>query len=594
MTSDDLDPITLAVVQGALDSTIKYMTEVVRNTARSVTVAIGHDFSTTLFGVFEGQPVMVCQGEDQPVHLGVLVGKLKLGAAYFGDDIAPGDVMYHNDPGTGGNHLPDFSMYRPIFFDGELFAWAAVTAHMPEIGGPVPGGYNPDAENLFSEGLRVPHVKLSDAGKMRKDVWDFVVCNMRTPETTRADMGALLSALNAVEPRMTELCEKFGLATVRQCLGRIVGRAEEMAREEILAMPDGIYTGSDTMEGDARDSGDITIDCTLRIAGDEVHIDLSGPPQTRNNLNSYKSNTISAAYWAFLSALKPGMPVNEGLYAPLHVEVGAEGSIINPVAPAASYACTGVTFGTIFSAVCEALSKANPERSCAAWLYQNTVTLCGTDPRDGEPYSYMSHLMSKGGGGAYHGRDGGHMWGIAAAGGANMTGEIELLEFRLPIHVVRHQLLPDSGCPGRWRGGCGVDLEIESEGSECIVTRTGGGIRYAPTSRDGGGSPMDVQDRLNRVSIVHPSGKTEDFPLHSLRRLEAGDRLVGRVAGGGAVGPAWERDLEAIVTDVRTGLVTRERALEEYGVAFEGDESLVIDEAKTRRLRRRLAREANH
>ena len=590
MTNDEIDPITLAVVGGAMDSTIRYMTEIVRNTARSVTVAIGHDFSTTLFGVFDGVPTMVCQGEDQPVHLGVLLRKLKVGAAYFGDDIRSGDVMYHNDPGTGGNHLPDFSMYRPIFFAGELFAWAAVTAHMSEIGGPVPGGYNPDAENLFSEGLRVPHVKLSDAGKMREDVWDFVVCNMRTPETTRADMGAMLSALNAVEPRMTELCEKFGLETVRRCMGRVVDRAEEMAREQIRAMPDGTYTGCDSMEGDTRGSGDITIDCTLRIEADRMHVALSGPPQTRSFLNSYKSNTISAVYWAYLSALEPGMPVNEGLYAPLDVDVGPEGSIINPIPPAASYACTGVTFGVMFSAVCQALSQANPERACAAWLYQNTVSFGGTDPRDGEPFSYMSHLMSKGGGGAYHGRDGGHMWGIAAAGGANMTGEIEQLEFRLPILIARHELLPDSGCPGRWRGGCGAELDIEIQCDECVVTRTGGGIRYAPASRLEGGSPRDAADRVNRVWIRHPSGETEDFPLHSLRRLGAGDRVLGRVAGGGGVGPPWQRDLEAVEADVETGLVARERAREEYGVAFAGDDTLTVDREETRRLRRALAR----
>lgn len=587
MKNEDLDPITLAVVGGALDSTVRYMTEIVRNTARSATISIGHDFSTTLFGVFDGVPAMVCQGEDQPVHLGVLIRKLKLGAAYFGADIAPGDVMYHNDPGTGGNHLPDFSMYRPLFFDGELFAWAAITAHMPEIGGPVPGGYNPDAENLFSEGLRVPHIKLCDAGKMRHDIWDFVVCNVRTPEATRADMGAMFSALSMAEPRMTELCEKFGLQTVRRCLRRIVKRAEEMARDEILAMPDGTYSGSDTLEGDARGSGDLTIRCTLRIDGDRMDVALAGPPQTRSFLNSYQSNSISAVYWAYLSSLGGGMPVNEGLYAPLHVDIGPPGTIVNPTPPAASYACTGVTFGVVFSAVCEALSIANPERACAAWLYQNTVQFGGTDPRDGEPYAYMSHLMSKGGGGAYSGRDGGHMWGIAAAGGANMTGEIELLELRVPMHFARHELLPDSGGPGRWRGGCGADLEMEIRDPECVATRTGGGILYTPASRLQGGTRVDAVERLNRVWIRRASGEREEFPLHSLRRLSAGDRVYGKVSGGGGVGPPWERDPKAVEADVTSGLVTVEKAREEYGVAFARDgDMLCIDEERTEQLRR--------
>ena len=591
MNNPILDPITLAVVSGSMSSTVKYMTEIIRNTARSATIAIGHDFSTTLFGVFDDVPVMVRQGDDQPVHLGVLIHKMKIAAAYFGDDIAPGDIMCHNDPPTGGNHLPDVSWYRPIFYAGKLFAWAAVTAHLPETGGPVPGGFNPDAETLFAEGLRIPHVKLCDAGKMRKDVWNFILTNLRTPEATDADMGAMVSALNAAESRLTELCEKFGLETVHQCMRRVVDRATEIAREEVLAIPDGTYCGRDTMEGSTLPGDDITIECALRVEGDQMYVALSGPPQTLNSLNSYKSNSISAVYWAYLSAFRPGIPVNEGLYDPLHVDIGPEGSILNPVGPVASYASTGATFGLVFSAVCQAFSQAIPERACAAWCYQNTVTFAGVDPRDGETFVYMTHLMSKGGGGAYHGRDGGHLWGLPAAGGANMTGEIELLEFRLPIRIVRHELLPDSGCPGQWRGGCGAELEIEVQCPECIVTRTGSGVRNAPASCLGGGSPLDGDIRIHKAWIRKTSGKTEELPLHSLRRLEAGDHVFGEVAGGGGVGPAWQREPHLVEADVRAGLVTTAKAEEEYGVAFSPD-GVSYDSERTRSLRTALASRA--
>ena len=127
--------------------------------------------------------------------------------------------MFQNDPATGGNHFPDVTMYKPIFFEGELFAWAAVTVHVPETGGPVAGGYNPDAQTFFGEGLRVPHVKLSDAGKMRNDVWDLILSNLRTPLAQRGDMGAMLSALNGAEPRLIELCQKYSLPMVNT-LGR--------------------------------------------------------------------------------------------------------------------------------------------------------------------------------------------------------------------------------------------------------------------------------------------------------------------------------------------------------------------------------------
>jgi N-methylhydantoinase B len=588
VNTSPVDPITLAVVGGALSSTIRYMTEIIRNTARSATIAIGHDFSTTLFGVFDGIPVMVCQGEDQPVHLGVLIHKMKLGAAFFGDDIAPGDVMYHNDPPTGGNHLPDVSMYRPIFFDGKLFAWAAVTAHMSDTGGPVAGGFNPDADSLFAEGLRIPHIKLCDAGQMRKDIWNLILCNMRTPETTDADMGAMLSALNGAHARLVELCNKFGMATLHDCMRRVVERAEEIARSEIAQIPDGTYRARDIMERSKEPGDDIEIECTLRVQGDEMFVELSGPPQTLNTLNSYRSNTVSACYWAFLSAMKPDIPVNEGLYAPLHVDIGPPGSIINPVAPAATYACTGATFGLLFSVVCHALSHAIPERACANWCYQNTVNLAGIDPRDGQPFAYMTHLMSKGGGGAYYGHDGGHLWGLPAAGGANMTGEIELLEFRLPIHVVRHELLTDSAVPGRWRGGCGADVEFEIQCPECIITRTGSGVRHPPSSRLDGGSPLDPSLRVHKVWVQTGSAKPEELHLHSLRHLHAGDRVLGAVAGGGAVGAPWERQLEAVIADRRANFISVENAAKEYGVIFNSD-GLTIDHEETERQRQKMS-----
>jgi N-methylhydantoinase B len=434
-------------------------------------------------------------------------------------------------------------------------------------------------------------VKLCDAGKMRQDVWNLILSNVRTPEAMGADMGAMVSALNVADTRLTVLCEKFGLETVHQCMRRVVDRAKEIAREEVLAIPDGTYRGSDVMEGSAHGADDIRIECTVHVAGDRMHVTLSGPPQTSNSLNSYRSNTISAVYWAYLSALRPGIPVNEGLYAPLDVDIGPAGSLLNPAGPVATYASTGATYALVFSAVCQALSQAIPERACAAWCYQNTVTFAGVDPRDGQSFAYMSHLMSKGGGGAYHGRDGGHLWGLPAAGGANMTGEIELLEFRLPIRIVRHELLADSGCPGTWRGGCGAALEIEVQCAEGIVTRTGSGVRHAPASRLGGGSSLDPSIRVHRVWVRHVSGSTEELPLHSLRRLEAGDRVFGEVAGGGGVGPAWQRDLQAVEADVRTGLVTAQKAEEEYGVAFNPD-GLGIDLDRTRNLRNALAHRA--
>ena len=589
-TNDDLSPITLSVVSGTLETTITEMSDIITRTARSVVIAIGRDYSTTLLGQLDGIPIMVALGDNQPVHLGDLLLKVKEGAKYFGSDMSPGDVIMQNDPATGGNHFPDISIYKPIFIGEELVAWAAVTCHIPEVGGPVPGGFNPEAETLFAEGIRIPHVKIVDSGKSREDVWNFIVTNVRTPETMRGDMGAMVSAVNTGERRIIELCEKYGVAMVQRCMRRLVERAEKASRAEIREMHDGVYKGSAVMEGDGRGSGDIKIECTLEIKGDEIYVDFSAPQQTKSDINSYKNNSLSAVYLAFITSLSPGVPLNEGLYRPLQVNLGSEGTVINAAAPAACYTSTGPTYGLVFDAVTDALSKANPERACARWSYVHVVSFNGVDPRDGEPFSYLSHFASEGGGGAYYGHDGGHLWGCISTAGASTTGDVELVEFRVPIHVHRLELLPDSGCPGKWRGGLGSVLDVEVQCDDCLVTVTGAGSQFAPASRLGGGSSINNQPRLNQKLVRHPSGETEELPLRAMAMLQSGAHLGGQMGGGGAVGPPWERDLEAVEEDVHNGFVSLQRAREEYGVVID-EPTLTVDLEQTRTLRETLSRQ---
>ena len=579
-----VDPITLSVVAGVLENTIKEMATVVTHTARSVTTTLGRDFSNTLFGMLDGVPTMVCQGEDIPAHLGVLMHKVKVGAAHFGPDINPGDVMIHNDPPTGGNHLPDYSIYKPIFLDGELFAWSAGTVHLTETGGPVPGGYNPDADSLFGEGLRVPHVKLVDGGRTRQDIWDFILCNVRTPLDYRGDLDAMLIALNTAERRLLGLCEKYSAETVRECLRQLVDRAEAAARDQIREMPDGVYEGRSIMEGEGTGFDDLEGRCTVRIEGDEMHVQLHSPPQAKNFLNSYENNTLSAVYFAFLSSLAPGIPINEGLYRPLHVDLGPRGTLFNAAEPAPCGTSTGTTFALAFDAVADALAQVNPTRAGGAWSYPNTNIFSGVDPRDGVPFTYLSHVSTLGGGGAYWGVDGGPIWGAITNAGSASTGDVELLEFKVPIHIHRHELRTDSACPGKWRGGLGSVLDIEVQCEESVVSLTGGGSRFAPASRLGADSGYDTRLRLNRKWVLHPSGVTEEFPIRTVRKLERGDRVVGRLTGGGGVGPAWERDPLAVEADVRNGFVSLEKAREEYGVAI-NPITLRVDPGATQSLR---------
>ena len=554
-------PITLAAVAGTLDSAIREMTITMRRVAMSPVLAIGNDFSNA---ILDGQARMLIQGQDQPVHIGAMMFACNEVARYFGDDIAPGDVIYHNDPRTGGSHLQDMTIYKPVFFEGELMFWVLNRSHMNETGGPLAGGYNPLAEEIWAEGLRISPVKLYDRGKAQRDVIDLLLTNFRTRRQFSGDFGAQLAASTLAERRLVHLLERYGVKTTKECLNSLLDRAERMMRAEITLMPDGQYEGHAIIEDDRHGSGDLEISATVTIRGDTVSVALEAPPQTRSYINSYSANSMSAVYLGLISYTSPDMPHNEGMYRPVNVDLGPIGTVINASEPAACSLSTSVPFAHILEAVRTAFAKALPDRSGGGWAKICHDGFAGVDPNTGEAYAYLSHLTSWGGGGAFWGQDGEPAVGPLEVAGAATTGEVELIEYMLPFQVNRHELRPDSACPGRWRGGWGLVVEIEPIEHDTQLTILGDAMTYPSPSVLGGGSADDVH-RIFQRWIIAPAG-TERLKLHSVQKLPAGSVLRIFTAGGGGVGPPSDRSLDAVLADFRSGLLSADAALSEYGV----------------------------
>ena len=578
---DDVDPITLAVVAGLVDSTLREMTITMRRAAMSPVLAIGNDFSNC---IADGEARMVAQGQDQPVHLGALIFAVKEVADYFGADLAPGDAIYHNDPRTGGSHLPDMTLYKPVFYEDELLFWTINRSHMNETGGPVAGGYNPLATEIWAEGLRISPVKLYERGEPRRDVIDLLLTNFRTRRQFLGDLGAQLAACTLAERRLMALVEKYGKGQVKQCLTLILDRAEQMMREEIRQMPDGEYHGRAIVEDNGHGLGDLEIHCQVRIEGDEMHIRLDAPPTVPSYINSYPPNTMSAVYLGVLTFVNPDMPHNEGLYRPIKVDLGEPGTLVNAVEPAASGLSTSTPMDNIADAVRDALAQALPQQAGGGWAHSCVNSLFGIDPRHGEPYAYYSHATGWGSGGAFWGQDGEPCVGPLNAGGGAMTGDIEAIEHAVPIHVLRYELNPDSGCPGRWRGGLGSVFEFIIVDHEAELTQFGAGLKHPALSVLGAGSPYD-HERVHRKYILRgPEGAPERLDQNCVRTIDAGERMLIYCAGGGGAGDPFERDLVMMAEDVRNGYVTPERARDEYGVAVDPNR-FVVDEMATQALR---------
>jgi N-methylhydantoinase B len=577
------DPITLAVVSGALTSIVREMSVVIERTARSPVVALSHDYSNAVYTTANGYPEMIVQGHDQPCHLGGMLSSVKSVAERCRDELAPGDVVVGNDPELNGTHLPDIDVIQPIFFEDRVVGWACSRAHEVDIGGPNPGGYNPLAADIYAEGLRIPPIKLVDRGRVREDVWSLILANVRSPHLLRGDMGAQLSAVRIATRRVQELFEKYGPDSVEGSMAELLDRAERLMRAQIASMPEGVYTGGQWIQEDGRGAPDALVGCSVEVRGDEMKISLESPPACKSYRNSYGGLTTGAVYYGVISALEPGLPINEGLYRPLEVDLGPRGTMLNAEHPAACAMSTGDIWSTVFDSVCDAMSKVVPERACAGWTRVAIFEVAGTDPRYGQHYSGLLHVALMGGSGAVHGLDGGGLWGVISTGGASTTGDIELLEFRFPLHFFEHELRCDSACPGRWRGAVGATVQFEPLGHSAALTHVGDGTKFPPPSRLGGGSPRDAE-RVHRKFIVEHDGRREPIPLHSLKTAEAGQRVLVLLPGGGAVGAAFERDPELVRHDVEAGFVSLEAAREEYRVVLEPT-SLTLDEAATAELR---------
>eukprot|EP01030_Chromulinospumella_sphaerica_P019623 gene19623-19519_t len=354
-----VDPITLAVVRGALETAQREMTITLEKTGRSSVFNLAHDYSNALF---DHLPEMILQGQDIPIHLGSLIPAMKCVAGFFGDDVQEGDVIYHNDPAYMGSHILDCCMYKPVFYQGELVFWAVCKGHLTDIGGPVPAGYNPDAREIYAEGLRIPPVKLWSQGKRREDVINLLLTNMRARAYQEGDLNAQYGACNVGERHLLELLDRYGVAQVRACIAELKDMADRHMRALLREVPDGLYSGTAVLEDSGHGLGELSITAQVEIRGDEAHILIESPPQVPYFINSYAGNSVSGVYLGLMMFAQVPPPYNEGLYRCVSVDLGPPGTLCNAQEPAPHVNSTTTPMETLADAVRQALEQAAPDR----------------------------------------------------------------------------------------------------------------------------------------------------------------------------------------------------------------------------------------
>lgn len=576
--STSVDPITLAVVRGALETAQREMTLTLEKTGRSSVFNLAHDYSNALFDHY---PEMILQGQDIPIHLGSLIPAMKEIANYFGDDIHEGDVIYHNDPAYKGSHILDCCMYKPVFYEGELVFWAVCKGHLTDIGGPVPAGYNPDAKEIYAEGLRIPPVKLWDKGERREDVINLLLTNMRARRDQEGDMNAQYGACRVGERNLIALLDKYGVKQIKSCIAELKNMADRQMRSLIEAVPDGEYFGSAVLEDSGHGYGEMEITSKVTIKGDHVHIEVQSPPQIPYFINSYEGNSMSGVYLGLMMFAQLPPPYNEGLYRCVSVDLGKKGTLCNAEEPAPHVNCTTTPMETLTDAVRKALEQAAPERVTASWGHASGINIAGIDPRTGEQYVTMVLASIISGAGATQVMDGWHACGPLCCFGALSSGDIELLEYSYPIIIRRYGLIQDSGGAGMYRGGSGTVWEVEPIDHDMTVVAFGEG-RQIPTMGAAGAVNQILEPKLGRLVVKGET--TEVHKTNTILTLKPGQKVANFNPGGGGFGDPKSRSAEAVLIDYQNGLVSIEGAAKEYGVVI-NPTAMRVDSKATSALR---------
>lgn len=542
-----VDPLTLAVVQGALQEITTEMDAAFKSTAFSPIIAEGNDLASGIYQAQTGE--VISQGEESlPLFVAVMqdTAKYVLRSIEGRRSFDPGDVYIVNYPYFGGTHLMDVKMVMPYFANGELFALLANTGHWPDIGGSVPGGFAGHATEVYQEGLVLPAVRLYRAGELDEEMQQLILENIRVPRPRIGDMHAQYTSLRLGADRLDALVDRYGTAVLDGAIAEMFDRAEAVMRSHIADFPDGVYDYLDHMDSDGVDPDPLNIDLRLTVSGSDMTMDFSrSSPACKGPFNSGLSSTNSACHVA-LKHVFPDVPINAGSFKPVRIVV-PETCFLNAKPPRPVSGATAEVSQRIIDVTFGALAQAEPEKVTAGSFSSTiNVTVGGHDEEIGE---YVLYLYFGGGYGGHSGSDG-ISNGCSLQSTARMT-PMEIYEQRYPYRVRHFRIREGSGGYGRQRGGYGVDMAIELLRGSAVVSLLGDRGLFPPRGLLGGedGACTQFQIRRKNGEIYRPPAVTKDERIP----LEAGDIIEVCSAGGAGYGPASERAPEDRETDRLAG-----------------------------------------
>ena len=550
-----MDAVTLAILKGRLEQIADEMDATLFRTAFNPIIAEAHDASHGIYDAKTGETLI--QGKSGlPIFVGVMAFAVKAVIDKVSKDghLQEGDVFIFNDPYDGGTHLSDFRLVKPIFRNGEVFCYLASVGHWHDVGGNVPGNYNPEARESFQEGMLIPPVKLFEAGVMKQDIVDILSANSRLPNSLYGDLNGQINALDLGQERLHALLDEYSEDTILDALSALRGRAEQMMREHLLQL------GSNKLHVEDYLDNDGVTDTALKLALDMTITDSGGlimdfsrsSSACDGPVNISRSTTIAATYVA-LKHIFTDVPANAGVLKPVEFII-PENSFLSVRAPKPVGGYTE-TILRLIDVVFQCFQHVAPEKvNGCAYGTINALSLAGYR-KNGSRWVMFSFF---GGGHGGHPEGDGLNHGNAPISTATIP-PLEILEAAYPVQFTQWALRPDSGGEGENRGGLGAIYEIELLEEEATGFLFGERGKYAPQGVVGGG--QGAQNIFSYDSNESDAENGKKYPPLISKitgiPLKKGQRVRLETPGGGGYGDVKKRSKARIDYDLKQGYVTQ-------------------------------------
>ena len=553
MTNAKMDPVTLAILKGRLEQIADEMDATLFRSAFNPIIAEAHDASHGIYDAQTGETLV--QGKSGlPIFVGVMAFAVKAVIDKVARDggLQPGDVFIFNDPYDGGTHLSDFRLVKPIYRNGEVFCYLASVGHWHDVGGNVPGNYNPEATECFQEGMLIPPVKLFHAGVLNSDIVNILSANSRLPNSLYGDLNGQINALDLGEERLNELLDEYSEVTVSTALGLLRSRAEKMMRDHLAALPDGTISVEDYLDNDGVNDVPLKLAIDLTIKSDKLIMDFSRSSLAcAGPVNISRSTTIAAAYVA-LKHIFTDVPANAGVLQPVEF-ILPEDSFLNVRAPKPVGGYTE-TILRLIDVVFKGFEHIAPERvNGCAYGTINALSIAG-HRKNGSRWVMFSFF---GGGHGGHPEGDGLNHGNAPISTATIP-PLEILEAAYPVAFTQWALRPNSGGNGKHRGGLGAIYEIELLEESATAFLFGERGKFPPLGVVGGeaGALNSFSYDCDDMDAIDGKKTPELVSKITGIKLKKGQRVRLETPGGGGYGKVTERPKSLYENDVVQGYVT--------------------------------------